>query len=146
MMHFMAGFCISLILVSSVKPSISGMLMSERIMLMSFSFSINVKASKPLWAKKNSYSPLRIWRLKYCVNSSSRSISSSTLRILTGFMFSRSIYNFRCKFTYYFFNKQRNVTKICCDFGLILAKVPIFHVSHEYRSSNFVRLLFYIFS
>ena len=38
-------------------------------------------ASKPLWAKKNSYSPLRILRLKYCFISNSKGASSSTLNI-----------------------------------------------------------------
>ena len=83
MIHFKAGFCISLILVSNVRPSISGMLMSERIMLISFWLSKMVSASRPLWAKKNSYSPLRIFLRKYCVRSNSRSISSSTLSIFT---------------------------------------------------------------
>ena len=83
-MHFRAGFCISLIFVSSVRPSISGMLMSLRMMSKSFSFNSIVSASRPLWAKWKSYSPFLIFLLKYCVNSNSRSFSSSTLSIFIG--------------------------------------------------------------
>lgn len=41
------------------------------------------KASNPLGAKANSYSPFRICRLKYWVSNTSKSSSSSTLNIFT---------------------------------------------------------------
>ena len=82
MIHLSAGLRISLILVSSVSPSISGMLMSLRMMSKSFFSSTICRASSPLWAKENSYSPFLIFRLKYWVSSISRSCSSSTLNIL----------------------------------------------------------------
>ena len=87
MIHFRAGFLNSLILVSNVNPSISGILISLSIMLMSGCSSNTLSASMPLCAKKNSYSPLRIFLLKYCVNSISRSNSSSTLKIFTAIIY-----------------------------------------------------------
>ena len=81
MMHFSAGFLISLMRVSKVSPSISGMLMSLRMMSKFFFSSISCNASNPLCAKVNSYSPLRIFLRKYWVSSISRSCSSSTLKI-----------------------------------------------------------------
>ena len=76
-----AGLRISFTLVNSVNPSISGMLMSDSMISMSGLLYRMESASKPLRAKKNSYSPLRILRLKYCLINASKGASSSTLNI-----------------------------------------------------------------
>ena len=69
---------------SSVSPSISGMLMSEITMSMSFSRRSMSKASTPLRANTNAYWPRRILRRMRCSISGSRSGSSSTTRIFFG--------------------------------------------------------------
>src|SRR5271166_281529 len=82
------GDCRSRISLSRVSPSITGILMSSSISSMSGSAASAARASSPLWAKPKVNSRSRIWRRKRCRINASKSASSSTPRILTGFVIS----------------------------------------------------------
>ena len=71
---------------SSVRPSISGMLISERMTVMSLCSSSFRRACTPFCANSNVSSFSRICLRKRCLMRTSRSGSSSTTRILGGTM------------------------------------------------------------